>query len=269
MRLLLGTTDVDLLRATTFALESRGLAVVPMVPKREIAVQVTERDADIVVLDVGFSQTETGRIVKRIKDDQRLAGTVLILFSSSHARLKEACPDRGVLNKADEVVVETFDESDLIGTVESAARRLRIERTQHQKKLSQWMDLYAEAYPEERRKNERLKLDVPVTIRGKDVLGEPFEEETMMLNVSAGGACLKTENHLENNSGLEISVPDPHVADSIFNMRGTVVRTDHGEDRLEAKRRRLAVRFADDVRQDMEFHLLLARFSGRVDKGSE
>ena len=167
------------------------------------------------------------------------------------------------------VVVETFDESDLIGTVESAARRLRIERTEHQKKLSQWMDLYAEAYPEERRKDERLKLDVPVTIRGKDVLGEPFEEETLMLNVSAGGGYVRTENHVERNTGLQIWLRDPQVADGIFNMRGTVVRTDQGEDRLEAKRRRLAVMFADDVKQNIEFHLLLARLSDQVDKGSE
>ena len=269
MTVLLASTDVDLLRATTFALESRGFTVVSVVHKREIAVQVAECGADIIVLDVRFSQTETSRIVKRIKDDQKLAGTVLILLSSSHVRLKEACPDRGVLNKADRVVVETFDESDLIGTVESAARRLRIERTEHQKKLSQWMDLYAEAYPEERRKDERLKLDVPVTIRGKDVLGEPFEEETLMLNVSAGGGYVRTENHVERNTGLQIWLRDPQVADGIFNMRGTVVRTDQGEDRLEAKRRRLAVMFADDVKQNIEFHLLLARLSDQVDKGSE
>jgi hypothetical protein len=50
--------------------------------------------------------------------------------------------------------------------------------------------------------------------------------------------------------------------DGALELRSTVVRTEHGNDRNELKRRRVAVRFNDDVKQSIEFHFVLARLSG-------
>jgi len=262
MTVLLASREIDLLRAAKFALECRGFAVVPVIGTPEIANQVSENGVDIIVLDVGLSLTATSKIVQQVKDDPRFAGTALILLANSRAQLRTACPDRGVLNKADDVLVEMFDESDLIDKVKSAARCLRMEKSHYHRHEHEWKDPYAANSFEERRKEERFELELPVIIRGKDQLGEPFEEETFMINVSGGGAYLKGEYHVEENAVLEISVRSPYVTDGALELRSTVVRTEHGNDRHEPKRRRVAVRFNDDVKQNIEFHLVLAKLSG-------
>ena len=266
MRVLLASTDPDLLHATKFSLEYRGFKVTLLVPKRAIAAQLSESGADIIVLDIGFSGIRTGAIVEHLKDSQRLAEVILILFSKSRSQLQRACSDRKVLNKADYVLVEMFDESDLIGKIESAARFLRIERSQYHKESHQWEDPYAATYPEERREDECFKVNAPITIRGKDVLEEPFQEQTTMINSGAEGAYLKTEFHVENGADLDISVRAPQARNGTFDIKGTVVRMELGSARDGPKRRRVAVRFADDVTQNMEFHLLLARLSAQAGK---
>jgi CheY-like chemotaxis protein len=266
MRVLLASTDPDLLHATAFSLECKGFKVTLLVPRRAIAAQLSESGADIVVLDVGFSRTRTSAIVEQLKDDQKFAGIVLILFSKSRSQLQKACSDRKVLNKADYVLVQMPDGSDLIDKIESAARFLRTERSQYRKESHDWEDPYAATYPEERREDECFKVNAPITIRGKDVLEEPFEEQTTMINSGAAGAYVKTEFHIENGADLEISVRDPQAPNGTFDTRGTVVRTELGGNGHESKRRRVAVRFADDVTQNIEFHLLLARLSAQAGK---
>jgi len=266
MRVLLASTDPDLLHATKLSLEYRGFKVTLLAPKRAIAAQLSESGADIIVLDVGFSRTRTGAIVEQLKDSQRLAEVILILFSKSRSQLQKACPDRKVLNKADYVLAEMFDESDLIGKIESAARFLRIERSQYHKESRDWEEPYAANSRREQRKVKRFRLNTPVTVRGKGVLSEPFEEQTTMINSGAEGAYLKTEFHVENGADLEICVRDPEAPNGTFDIKGAVVRTELGSARDEPKRRRIAVRFADDVTQNIEFHLLLARLSAQVGK---
>jgi len=262
MTVLLASRELDLLRAATFALECRGFTVMPVMRAPEVVNHVSENGVDIVVLDVALSLSATPTIVQQVKDDPRFAGTALILLANSRAQLRTACPDREVFNKADDVLVEMFDESDLIDKVKSATRRLRIEKSRYHSRDPEWKDPYAASSFEERREEERFRVEVPVIIRGRDQLGEPFEEETLMVNVSGGGAYLKSEYHIEENTGLEISVRNPHAADGALELRSTVVRAEHGNDRHEPKRRRVAVRFNDDVQQSMEFHLALAKMSG-------
>jgi CheY-like chemotaxis protein len=254
MRVLLASTDPDLLHATKFSLECRGFKVTLLVPKRAIAAQLSESGADIIVLDIGFSGIRTGAIVEHLKDSQRLAEVILILFSKSRSQLQRACSDRKVLNKADYVLVEMPDESDLIGKIESAARFLRIERSQYHKESHDWEGPYAANSRREQRKVKRFRLS------------EPFEEQTTMINSGAQGAYLKTEFHVENGADLEICVRDPEAPNGTFDIKGAVVRTELGSTRDEPKRRRIAVRFADDVTQNIEFHLLLARLSAQVGK---
>lgn len=261
MTILLASRELDLLRATKFALECRGLTVLLVVREPDI-VKVVEGDVDILALDVALSENGTSRIVGRIKGNQQLAKTVLILFSRSRTQLQNACSDRGVLDQVDDVLVGMFDESGLIDKVTSAARRLRIEKSKYHAHASEWNDPYAVNPLEERRKDKRFSLDALVTIKGKDVLRKPFEEEMSMVNVSGGGAYLKSRHHLEENTGLEMSVRGSDAANGAFDLRSIVVRTEPGNDRQEPNRRRVAVRFNDDVKQSIEFHLLLARLSG-------
>ena len=267
MKVLLASTDSDLLLKTKFSLECRGFEVVPFVPRRDAAAQLLEHQADILVLDVGLSRARTGAIVEQIKGDERCKGTIVILFSGGHTQLRRAFPERGALNRADDVYVQTLDGFDLIDRIELAGRRLKMERSHYHREAPEWDDPYTPASREERRKDKRFKLNVPVTLRGKDVLGEPFEEETLMLDSSAEGASLKTDFHVAHKSNLEISVHEPGLAEGVLNMKGTVVRTELGADRFESKPRRVAVRFADEVTQNFEFHLLLARLAARAEVG--
>jgi DNA-binding response OmpR family regulator len=229
--------------------------------------QLSESGADIIVLDVGFSGTRTGAIIEQIKGDERFKGIIIILFSGGHTQLRRAFPERGALNKADDVCVRTFDESELIDRIESAARHLRMERSQYRREVHESDGLYTPTSRDERRKDKRFKPNAPVTVRGKDMLGEPFEEETVMLDSSAGGAYLKTEFHVEHKSELEISVHEPGLAEGVLTIRGTVVRRELGSDRFESKPRRVAVRFADELTQNFEFHLLLAQLAARAEAG--
>jgi hypothetical protein len=262
MTVLLASKEVDLLSAAKFALECRGFRVMLATRAPEIANFISANGVDIVALDVAMNPAATPKIVQQVKDGQRFADATLILFASSCAQLRAACADRGILNLADDVLVDMFDESDLINQIRSAARRLRIEKSHYHRQDAEWKDPYEERSFEERRKKERFPLEAPVTVKGKDKLGEPFEEETFMINVSGGGACFKSEYHIDENTGLELSVRSPDILGGVLDLRGTVVRTEYGNDRREPKRRRVAVRFNDDVQQSMEFHLALAKMSG-------
>jgi len=250
-----------LLRATKFALECRGLTVLLAVREPDIVNHLVEGVVDIVALDVGLSENGTGKIVERIQGDHRSVGLVLILFSKSRGQLQIACSDRDVLDQADDVLVEMFDEAGLIDKVTSAARRLRIEKSQYHAHAAEWQDPYALNPLEERRRDERFRLDALITIKGKDLLREPFEEDTSMVNLSGGGAYLKSRHPLEEHAPLDISVRSPYATNGAFDLRSTVVRAEPGNDRQDPKRRRAAVRFNDDVKQSIEFQLLLARLS--------
>ncbi len=261
MTVLLASRELDLLRATKFALECRGLTVLLAVREADIVNYLVQGVVDILTLDVGLCENGAGKIVERIQGDHRSASSVLILFSKSRGQLRNACSDRDVLDQADDVLVEMFDESSLIDKVTSAARRLRIEKSQYHLHSAEWEDPYTLDPLEERRKDQRLRVDVPIKIRGKDLLREPFEEDTSMVNLSGGGAYLKSRHHLEENAPLDILVRNPYAADGAFELRSTVIRAEPGNDKQDPKRRRAAVRFNEDVKQSIEFQLLLARIS--------
>jgi CheY-like chemotaxis protein len=259
---MLVSREPELLRPTKFTLERQGFSIIPVVREPQIAGDLPESGVDIIVLDVAFSLQETGRMVERVKSDPRFEDTVLILFSKNRAELQRACLDRGVLKDVDDVLVEVFDDSELIDRIKSAARRMRVGRSEHNRQVADWKDPYDASTLDDRREDERFNLNTPVIMRGKDLLGEPFEEETSMLNVSAGGACLKSEHYLEANTAVEIEITARQARGGDFEMRGAVVRMDQGTGNHEPKRRRVAVRFADGVRHSIDFHLLLAQLSG-------
>lgn len=59
----------------------------------------------------------------------------------------------------------------------------------------------------ERRKNERVRLAVPVFVRGKDPEGKEFLEFATALNISAGGALLVTRRALPRLAIIALEVP--------------------------------------------------------------
>ncbi len=61
----------------------------------------------------------------------------------------------------------------------------------------------------ERRRSPRLRLQVPVFVRGVDAKGEEFLDLTKTLNISAVGAFLATTRLLHRDDPLSLTVPAP------------------------------------------------------------
>jgi hypothetical protein len=63
----------------------------------------------------------------------------------------------------------------------------------------------------ERRNSQRIKLQVPMFLRGRDVQGEHFLELTKSLNISALGALLTSPRSLPLNSLVTLTIPAPSI----------------------------------------------------------
>ena len=66
-----------------------------------------------------------------------------------------------------------------------------------------------EAKPGDRRRSERLPLQVPIFVRGQDLYGEEFLDLTKTLNISAVGACLASPRRLRLNQLVTLRIPAP------------------------------------------------------------
>jgi hypothetical protein len=71
----------------------------------------------------------------------------------------------------------------------------------------------AEAY-EERRRFQRIHLQVPLFIRGKDTYGEQFLELAKTLDISANGAFLTSPRPLAINETVTLTIPAPSITSS-------------------------------------------------------
>ena len=58
---------------------------------------------------------------------------------------------------------------------------------------------------QDRRRNVRIPLRLPLIIEGVNIEGLPFREETETENVSVSGACIRTKQRLGSGSQLKIS----------------------------------------------------------------
>lgn len=61
--------------------------------------------------------------------------------------------------------------------------------------------------PTERRRSERLPLQIPIFLRGLDSAGTAFLELTKTLNISATGALLLSCHPLQPDQLLRITIP--------------------------------------------------------------
>ena len=61
----------------------------------------------------------------------------------------------------------------------------------------------------QRRRSPRIRLQVPLFLRGSDVSGVDFVELTKTLNISALGACIASTHVLQQDQVVHLTVPAP------------------------------------------------------------
>ena len=62
------------------------------------------------------------------------------------------------------------------------------------------------------RRTPRIRLQIPVFIRGTDASGSEFIELTKTLNISAFGACITSQHILRTNQTVQLTIPAPSPA---------------------------------------------------------
>jgi len=64
------------------------------------------------------------------------------------------------------------------------------------------------------RRSPRIRLQVPVFLRGTDVSGAEFVELTKTLNISSTGACITSAHILMPDQTVHLTIPAPSPASS-------------------------------------------------------
>src|ERR1700740_2910731 len=67
---------------------------------------------------------------------------------------------------------------------------------------------------EERRRFQRLRLQLPLFIRGRDARGEQFLELAKTLDISALGAFITCPRALSMNEIITLTIPAPSITSS-------------------------------------------------------
>ena len=68
--------------------------------------------------------------------------------------------------------------------------------------------------PTQRRGSPRIRLQVPVFVRGTDSSGVEFIELTKTLNISATGACIASTHILRHDQVIHLTIPAPSPTSS-------------------------------------------------------
>jgi PilZ domain len=66
----------------------------------------------------------------------------------------------------------------------------------------------------QRRRSPRIRLQVPVFLRGSDASGVEFIELTKTLNIGSSGACIASAHILQLDQTVYLTVPAPSPASS-------------------------------------------------------
>ena len=64
------------------------------------------------------------------------------------------------------------------------------------------------------RRSPRIRLQVPVFVRGIDTSGAEFIELTKTLNISSTGACITSTHILRPDQTIHLTIPAPSAASS-------------------------------------------------------
>lgn len=68
--------------------------------------------------------------------------------------------------------------------------------------------------PPSTRRSPRIRLQVPVFVRGMDASGAEFIELTKTLNISATGACITSAHIIRPDQVVHLTIPAPLPASS-------------------------------------------------------
>jgi hypothetical protein len=68
----------------------------------------------------------------------------------------------------------------------------------------------------QRRRSPRIRLQVPVFLRGSDASGVEFVELTKTLNIGSAGACITSTHMLRLDQTVYLTVPAPSPTSSSF-----------------------------------------------------
>ncbi len=71
------------------------------------------------------------------------------------------------------------------------------------------------------RRSPRIRLQVPVFVRGTDASGAEFIELTKTLNISATGACITSAHIMRPDQVVHLTIPAPSPASSSLVPSGT------------------------------------------------
>ncbi|MBI3405286.1 MAG: PilZ domain-containing protein [Acidobacteria bacterium] len=86
----------------------------------------------------------------------------------------------------------------------------------------------------ERRRTPRIRLHVPMFVRGVDAYGEDFLDLTKTLNISSTGAYLASARALKTNELVSLTIPAPPPTSS------GVIPTPEGPIQARVRRMRAA-----------------------------
>jgi hypothetical protein len=75
-------------------------------------------------------------------------------------------------------------------------------------------DVVAAVVTDERRRSQRIRLQVPLFVRGRNSHGEQFMELTKTLNISALGAFITCPQSLSLNDLVTLTIPAPSLTAS-------------------------------------------------------
>lgn len=99
---------------------------------------------------------------------------------------------------------------------------------------------------EERRRQKRVDVNIPIRVKWADSQGHRCDEVTRSINVSADGAIFLLRQQLKMGTVLEVSLPLPKQMQkgvsprTVYEAMGLVTRVEHASDHLGFK---IAVRF--------------------------
>lgn len=68
--------------------------------------------------------------------------------------------------------------------------------------------------PPQTRSHPRIRLQIPVFLRGSDASGSEFIELTKTLNISARGACIASTHLLRYDQTVQLTIPAPSASSS-------------------------------------------------------
>jgi hypothetical protein len=77
----------------------------------------------------------------------------------------------------------------------------------------------------ERRKRKRVEMHVPTKVKGSNVQGDPFQEQTETLDISSKGIAFFLKQRVRVTSYLEISMSRPNTS-YVFEHRAQVLRVE-------------------------------------------